>query len=80
MRVMEAVLAVVGGASLGVAEDVVGGGYSGESLAGVWVGAVTVWVVAKGEGVKLSIDSPSTVSEVSLLFFCLLWMWMVVSG
>lgn len=55
VRVKEAVLAIVGGAFLGVAEDVVGGGYSGEALAGFWVGAVAVWVVAKGEGVELSV-------------------------
>lgn len=56
VRMMKAVLAVVGGAFLSVAEDIVGGGYSGEALAGFWVGAVAVWVVAKGEGVELSID------------------------
>lgn len=42
---VEAVVAVVGGAFCGVAEDVVGGGDLGEAGAGVWVGAVAVWVV-----------------------------------
>lgn len=51
---VEAVVAVVGCAFGGVAEDVVGGGDAGEALAGGWVGAVAVWVVAEGEGVELS--------------------------
>jgi hypothetical protein len=42
---MEAMISIVGGALGDVAEDVVGGAYSGEALAGRWVGAVAVWVV-----------------------------------
>jgi hypothetical protein len=45
LRVMEAMVSIVGGALGDVAEDVVGGAYSGEALAGRWVGAVAVWVV-----------------------------------
>lgn len=54
LGVVEAVLAVVGGAFLGIAEHVVGGGDAGEAAAGAWVFAVAVRVVAEGEGVELS--------------------------
>lgn len=49
---MEAVVAIVDGAFVRVAEDVVRGGDLGEAVAGVWVGAVPVWVVFEGEGVE----------------------------
>ena len=52
---MDAVVAVVGGASCGVAEGLVGGGDTGEAGGGGWVGTVTVGVVAEGEGVELSV-------------------------
>ena len=51
----DAVFAVVGGALGGVAEDAVGGGDAGEAVGCVGVGAVSVWVVAEGEGVELSV-------------------------
>lgn len=54
LGVVEAVLAVVDGAFLRVAEDVVGGGDAGEARAGGGVMAVAVWVVAEREGVELS--------------------------
>jgi hypothetical protein len=36
----------------GRAEDCVGFGYFNKAFGGVWVGAVAVWVVGFGEGVK----------------------------
>lgn len=52
--VVETVVTIVGGSFLGVGEDGVGGGDLCEALAGGWVGAVAVWVVAQREGVEFS--------------------------
>ena len=51
---VEAVISIVGGAFMGVGEDGVGGGDFGESLTGVGIVTVAVWVVAEGEGVEFS--------------------------
>jgi hypothetical protein len=51
----DSMLAVIGGALGVVAEDVVGGGDSGEAGGGFWVVAVAVWVVAEGEGIEFSV-------------------------
>jgi hypothetical protein len=54
MAVVEAVVPVVGAAFLGVGEHRVRGGDFCEAVAGGWVGAVAVWVVAEGEVVEFS--------------------------
>lgn len=51
---LPAVVAVVAGAGVGVAEDGVGGGDCDEALRGGGVVGVVVWVVEGGEGVELS--------------------------
>lgn len=52
---MDAVVAVVGGAFCGVAEGLVGGGDAGKAGGGSWISAVAVGVMAKGEGIELSV-------------------------
>jgi hypothetical protein len=54
MGVVEAVITIVGRSLLRVGEHRVGGGDFCEALAGGWVGAVAVGVVAEGEGVEFS--------------------------
>lgn len=54
VRVVEAVVPVVGRPFLRVGEHGVRGGDFGEALAGGWVGTVAVGVIAEGEGVEFS--------------------------
>jgi hypothetical protein len=54
MGMVEAVILIVGRSFLCVGEHRVGGGDFCEALAGGWVGAVAVGVVAEGEGVEFS--------------------------
>jgi hypothetical protein len=54
---VDAVFAIVGGAFGAVAEDVVGGGDTGEARRGFRVARIAVWVMMEGERVEFSDDA-----------------------